>query len=296
MTLNQFGKLAIAEIVFYIPIIVVAFIVTLRHGFNRKAGWVLLLSFAVIRFVGSILAVVAQDEANPSSTLLTVAGILQALGLSPLLLATFAFISKLVDMTLPHLSRLLNLVRIILVVGLILAIIGGTDQTPGNSQSSQNDGHTLSKVSSILYLVGYLALFGVHVLLWSVREDLPAVYRKFLLHISIALPFLAVPVLYFILGSFKPNSKFSPTTGDWRIYLVMDLIMEYIVVCIYIVSGITIPHREEEAIISTYNQGATYDQGTTYGRGATYNQAPTGEPFQLQDILGKTRIGRRFMG
>lgn len=244
--LDAFGKLAIVEIIAYIPLALVSFFVTLRYGFSRKGGWVLLLGFAIIRSLGAILTIVSEEESNPSSGILTAAGILQALGLSPLLLATHAFVTQLSDRALPNLSRILHLVRILIVVGIIFAVLGGIDQAPGNSASKMNSGHNLSKIGTALFLGGYIAIFGIHVLLWTVKSELPPVHRKFLRNISIALPFLAVRVAYSMLSAFNPpNSEFSTTHGKWQIYLVMTLIMEFIVVCIYMVSGLTIPLNDD---------------------------------------------------
>jgi hypothetical protein len=47
MPLDQRGKISIAEIVFYVPTLFLAFFLTLRHGFRREAGWIYLLIFSV---------------------------------------------------------------------------------------------------------------------------------------------------------------------------------------------------------------------------------------------------------
>jgi hypothetical protein len=67
--------------------------------------------------------------------------------------------------------------------------------------------------------------------------------------VSAALPFLAVRLVYNVLSAysgFKPQlHKFSRSTGDWRIYLVMSLIMEYVVVFIYIAVGNLVPMSKD---------------------------------------------------
>ncbi len=47
MGLDQRGDIAIAEIVFYIPIFVAALLLTIRHGIGRQAGWIFLLTFSI---------------------------------------------------------------------------------------------------------------------------------------------------------------------------------------------------------------------------------------------------------
>ena len=81
--------------------------------------------------------------------------------------------------------------------------------------------------------------------------------------ISLALPFLGVRVVYSIVSSYSgspiPGStsahnslaKFNMSNGTWWIYLVMGLLMEYIVVCIYTVVGLKTPtQRDGDAVMS----------------------------------------------
>lgn len=42
-TLDNFGKLGAATIVFYVPILCVSAVLVFRHGFKRDAGWIFLL-------------------------------------------------------------------------------------------------------------------------------------------------------------------------------------------------------------------------------------------------------------
>jgi hypothetical protein len=78
--------------------------------------------------------------------------------------------------------------------------------------------------------------------------------------ISIALPFLAIRTLYSVLSTFssssfdattttQPNTsdlaKFNIFTGEWQIYLVMDMLMEYAIVIIYSVAGLVLPLNQD---------------------------------------------------
>jgi len=67
--------------------------------------------------------------------------------------------------------------------------------------------------------------------------------------VSAALPFLAVRVVYTVLSAYsgsKPQlHKFNRITGDWKFYLVMGLIMEYVVVLIYIAVGNLVPMSKD---------------------------------------------------
>jgi len=277
--LNEFGKLAIAEIIAYIPVTCISFFVALRHGFSRKAGWILLFVFATIRDTGGVLTIITQADSNPSTGLLTVSGILQALGLSPLLMSTLSFVSNIVNHGLPSLTKFMRLLHLLLTAGVILAVVGGTKLAPSNSISDQNSGHEFSKIGSICFLAGYLAITGLIVLLWGVKENIPPNHRKLLLRLTVVLPFLAIRVAYSVIGAFATStpehpSQWSPTAGNWKIYLFMGLVMEYIVCCTYVISGLTVSLEDEEPSYQPEgqkNSGSLFEMGRQRFR---YARAP----------------------
>ena len=66
--------------------------------------------------------------------------------------------------------------------------------------------------------------------------------------ISLALPLLFVRLVYALLGAFAPSieSRWSLVFGDWRLYLTMSLIMEFLAVVTYAVIGVLIPAQNDE--------------------------------------------------
>lgn len=44
--LNDFGKIAIATAIFYIPIFLTALTIVFRHGFRKDLGWIFLVIFS----------------------------------------------------------------------------------------------------------------------------------------------------------------------------------------------------------------------------------------------------------
>ncbi|KAF8525369.1 hypothetical protein JB92DRAFT_3140385 [Gautieria morchelliformis] len=228
--LDNFGKIAVGELVIYPPILCLSVFVALRHGFSPKDAWICLFLFCSVRIVGSVLSIVSQSQSDPSAGLLEAVAIVQALGLSPLLLSTLGFVKTIAEYGgLPSfITRVLHVhVHILVTIGVALAVIGGTKLSPSNSPSSQASGHTLSKAGTACFLVAYITLSGVLVLLWRATERIPQNHRKLLRNLSLVFPVLAVRVLYSVLGAFVPSpSKWSPTTGDWKLYLIMALVME----------------------------------------------------------------------
>ncbi|TDL17892.1 hypothetical protein BD410DRAFT_901222 [Rickenella mellea] len=292
MGLDARGIIAIIQIVLFVPIFCFTLFITLRHGFKRDAGWVFLLIFSVIRIVGGVMLVVAESLKHPSTGVYITAYVLASVGLSPLLFATLGFL-RAVDQFglsgLPIATRHWRVLRLLLVVALALAIVGGTDAS-SSSLSTQHTGTTLRKVASLIFLGSFIIIVIIHFLYWSRKDKILLHRRTLLVGISAALPFLAVRILYSILSSFSPNSlgaqtlgvapghtslsKFNTVTGSWVIYLIMSLLMEIIAVLIYCTTGTLIPLQKEEqdyesgpnknAYQMNGQNGGQVDQG--YGR------------------------------
>lgn len=64
---------------------------------------------------------------------------------------------------------------------------------------------------------------------------------------ALAMPFIIVRITYLFLSVFQSSDpKWSDLTGWVVPFLLMGLLMEYAVVCIYISTGFIIPGRREE--------------------------------------------------
>lgn len=90
--LTENAKLAIAELVFYTPVLFLAAIVTIRHGFSKHLGWVYLFFLALVRIVGSILELVSMS--NSSAGIVVAVVILSGIGLTPLLFAMLGLLQR----------------------------------------------------------------------------------------------------------------------------------------------------------------------------------------------------------
>ena len=94
---------------------------------------------------------------------------------------------------------------------------------------------------------------------------------QLLVLITIALPLIAVRMVYGALSVSSPEAaetlttslstnigdrnglaKFNMFTGDFRIYFVMDVLMECVVVIIYTVAGIKFPLDEDYRLTGEY--------------------------------------------
>jgi len=247
--LDVYGKLAAATIAFYIPVAIVTTYLVIRHGFKRDAGWVFLWLFSLVRIAGGALLIAAEEIRPVNISLYTAAYILQSVGLSPLLLSTLGFLGLVGQHAFSEnarMSRSFRLIGMFAIVALVLSIVGGVELS-NNGKSST--GTALRKAGAIVFGVVYVCLVLVHIGCWGYRHAIMRHRRKLLIGVSLALPFLGVRVVYSILNAFSTSSpslaRFNSQTGDWVLYLVMSLIMEYCVVVIYSVSGTMIGLRKD---------------------------------------------------
>ena len=80
--LTDYGRLAIAELVFYCPLLFVIIWIGKQCGFDRRPAWIYLLFLALIRIFGGALQL--QSEKTPRKALITVAAIASSVGIAPL--------------------------------------------------------------------------------------------------------------------------------------------------------------------------------------------------------------------
>ncbi|KAL3470776.1 hypothetical protein BJX99DRAFT_250981 [Aspergillus californicus] len=268
-------QVAIAELAVYIPIAFVTIWVVFRHGFHKQLGWIYLSIFSVVRIAGAIMQIESHNHPDNSSDK-EWATILQSVGLSPLLLATLGLLKRVFDevtsrvassstgQTMQTLaassgilgkffgiyskratatsrrSRVVQLLHLPALISLILAISGGTDQA-SSSPSDQKSGKSETRAAIIIFLVIYIAAC----LLWMITiRDLPSMVsaqKRIFFTVFLALPFIAVRMLYSLIADFGHNDKFSFVNGDATIQLVMATIEEFVVVVVYTVAGVLTP-------------------------------------------------------
>jgi hypothetical protein len=93
MTFNANGWLSVAELIVFIPGLILAIILCSRHGIHRSSGWVYTLILCVVRIAGAICQLLTYHD--HSTGLLKAVLIIDSIGLSPLLLATLGMLSRL---------------------------------------------------------------------------------------------------------------------------------------------------------------------------------------------------------
>ncbi|KAL7278464.1 hypothetical protein ACG7TL_007463 [Trametes sanguinea] len=263
------GDIAVAEIVLYVPILITSIPLVFRHGFTRKAGWIFLVIMAIIRIVGGVTHVLSEQ--NPTDVNLQIIfNIMEAAGLSPLLVASVGFLGTVAQYSLennPQLTRGLRLMGVLGTVALILAIVGGIKVGNAKTQSDLNSGTNFRKIGSALFGILYAAVVITTMFCLQNRDRILKYRRKLLNGIAMALPFLFIRVLYSILSAFSPPPRgfdaagepiivssssplkaFNSTTGSWGVYLAMSVVAEYIVVLVYTAVGLRTPLSKDAAV------------------------------------------------
>jgi hypothetical protein len=109
--IDKHGKVAVGIISFYGALLGITLKLVLRHGFRREAGWIFLFIFCIstltlssildspdsfslppVRILGGSLQEASATTLPINTGLFIATAVLTAAGLSPLLLATLAFV------------------------------------------------------------------------------------------------------------------------------------------------------------------------------------------------------------
>jgi len=84
--------ISVAELIVYLPALIIATVVCIRHGFDRSSGWIFALILCLVRIVGACCQLATYH--SQSADVLEATVILESIGISPLLLATLGLLSR----------------------------------------------------------------------------------------------------------------------------------------------------------------------------------------------------------
>jgi hypothetical protein len=119
---------------------------------------------------------------------------------------------------------------------LILCIAGGIDE----AGTEVSKGKNLTKVGIAIFLIVYILLFALSVITMKDVGNAPREEKRIYIVVLIALPLIAVRLLWSILSAFGHNSDFSLNSPKPLIQLFMATIEEFIVVVCYTTVGLII--------------------------------------------------------
>jgi len=235
MHIDSRGWVAVVELVFFIPALILSLIACKKHGFSRSSGWMYTLILSIVRIAGAVCELLTFSDSSIS--LIKAMIIIDSIGLSPLLLATLGMLSRLSDWINARSKgyfgvKHFRIIQLLITVGLILAIAGGT------SGSTNPDGTvkvaTTSKVAIALYLVAYIAIVAVWLVSMSSLSVVPTAERRVAFAVLMALPFVLVRLVYSACVVFLHSHYFNLVNGSVAVHAVMSVLMEFVVVFIYL--------------------------------------------------------------
>ncbi|KAL7917887.1 hypothetical protein ACQKWADRAFT_331495 [Trichoderma austrokoningii] len=257
MHLDSHGKLALVEVIIYVPIGLFCIYNNIRHGFRRDVGWIYLTLFSIIKIAGSIMTI--QIENGQNTSMATTATILNTVALSPLLNASLSFLNVGLDKARSfarHAAVALKFVHLLIIAGLILSITGGISRTK-TTQDSLDSGARELQFASIVFMIVWILLTVACLVYMANLHYVQSAAKRLVLSVTIALPFLLVRIIYSALNAINLDTssshghttKFNPVLGSWRLYLALGLATEFAVVALYTISGIvnSFPKPRDEA-------------------------------------------------
>ncbi|KAJ9388386.1 hypothetical protein DTO063F5_2717 [Paecilomyces variotii] len=249
MHLDNNGKLAIVQLIYYSPALIASILVTRKQGFSYAAGWHYLIVLSVLRIVGNILQIVAESQSTPNLELTITAATIAGVGLSPLTLATMGILRRInMRMTPEFVSlRVFRIMYIFPALAIVLLSAGGSEISSLQA-SSRNTGLALLKAGAVLFLVTAVFLCFVSAAFLARTSRIRCEDRKLMSAVVGSLPFLVVRVLYSVLVEFNyddQGSVFSPTAGDIWARVFMEALEEWVIVALYLVAGYVSPRVEK---------------------------------------------------
>ncbi|KAJ6108445.1 hypothetical protein N7523_009768 [Penicillium sp. IBT 18751x] len=127
--------------------------------------------------------------------------------------------------------------RVLFFVEMGLTVAGGALKGSDNN-SDVLTGFKLVKAGYFLVLVFLLCLLVIQGYFWQQPSRLSRTTRTALKAMALATPFMVVRIIFLFLSVFDSSDlRWSALYGPIAPFLTMGLLMEYSVVCIYLITG-----------------------------------------------------------
>jgi hypothetical protein len=124
---------------------------------------------------------------------------------------------------------------VLITVGLILSIVGGTSGTV--SPDGTVTVATTSKAGIALYIVAYVGIVLLYFISVPKTSIIPHQERRVPVAIVFALPFILVRLIYSACSVFLHSHLFNIVNGSVAVRVAMAIVEEFIVVTMYIALG-----------------------------------------------------------
>lgn len=244
MAVDYRSGVSILLLIFYLPALAVAVLLTIRHGFRRSAGWRFMIIFTLARFLCACFQLATINQPRNAS-LYVAYTVLIGIAVSPLELVAFGLLSRITEsinkfhqtlVTVRH----LQLAELLNTVGIILSIVGGVDSGNDYQKTGRYVPQTLTKVGLGLFIASFVAILATTAILSSSISHAEPGEKRILLAVAVSLPLLLVRLIYSSVYNFGDVSNFSSLSGSVTILLCMALLEEIAIVLIYEGVGLTL--------------------------------------------------------
>lgn len=173
------------------------------------------------------------------------AAVMSGVGLGPLVLAAVGMLIRVRNSIHKNYETVivvkhLHLIQAVTIVGVILALAGGIKAGEDFKHSGHFNTLPLTKIAISLFVVAYTAVLTVAAFTAFNVPHIERGERRLLLAIGLSLPFLFVRLIYSCCVAFANESRFSLINGSVSIMLAMGDIQEFIVVMIFLITGLTL--------------------------------------------------------
>lgn len=255
------GKIAAAEVAFWVPLAIYTLVLTIRYGFRKDAGWFFLFLFSLTRVAAGALTIAIDLGASSSPRMLQdmfIAEItLFSAGLAFLFLSAVGFLSLAGQHQYSEyrsMSRFFRGYAVFPIIAMGLSIAGDLLGTHVNPEI--HIGLILRRVAAGVYGGAYLLLLILTVKCWTYQYYLKRHRRRLLTGTTFGLLFLGARVAYEILNAWSasdqfgsalsPNpalAQFNSVAGNYITFLVMGLAMEFAAAATFLLSSTVIMRR-----------------------------------------------------
>ena len=132
-----------------------------------------------------------------------------------------------------------RLVQLLITVGLILSIVGGTSSSKP-APNGTIDPSTISKVGDVLYIVAFFALLCFLLIASRWVGSAPRQERRIPVAVGLAMPLILTRLAYSTLAVFLHDKTFSVVGGSVPVRAGMAVVEEMLVAVIYVGLGFTL--------------------------------------------------------
>ena len=257
--------LSAVELAYFVPVLPLAILLVLRHGFSKKLGWLSMIILSLFRISGASTQIAAVYK--PSSGLITATLVLQSFGLASIVVCCQGLLNRLsesVPLSPFYPPRVFKVLHLTTTAAIIMAIVGAveiSDATAGNDPTA----HTLQRVAVLLFLGVACVLLGLYINMRRQSSSsaatndkntdpnaIPATERPLLIALSVSLPLIIFSLIFRILGVFNidPNLFNILSTSNKAVIVqaLTIILQEFIIVAVVLWAGFTVPKLAKKEV------------------------------------------------